>query len=159
MPYSKLLPLKKALKAKKPIKKPPTKQVLIKRLSKELDELCKQIVHLHWKNKCAWPGCEVAQPPKQLYCHHYFHKVQGNRARWEPKNGILLCYGHHLGQVHRAGNVEPLRDVMIQRLGIDGFNNLRLRCQQTWKPTIDELEELRYLLRGAVQDMRMRGAL
>ena len=135
---------------KKPIKKPPNKAALKKRLEKELDELWKQIVHLNWKNKCAWPGCEVAQPPKQLYCHHYFHKVQGNRARWEPKNGILLCYGHHLGQVHRAGNVEPIRDVMIDHLSSAGFEDLRITCGRVFKPTLDDLEELRYMMRGAL---------
>ena len=115
----------------------------LQRLEKELDELWKKIVYKNWGNKCAWPGCKVTQPPKQLFCHHYFHKAQGNRARWEPLNGVLLCYGHHMGQVHRSGNVEPIREVLIKRIGIVGFEALRLRVSVIFKPTLENLREMK----------------
>ena len=45
---------------------------------------------------CEYPGCCVRyEPPTQaLYCSHF--EGRGKWAvRFEPLNGIALCYGHH----------------------------------------------------------------
>jgi hypothetical protein len=110
-----------------------------KKLEKELDKLWSEIVRKGGQHKCQWPGCENAgnQP------HHFFHKAQGNVARWEPDNGVNLCFAHHIYQVHSKGDTEPLRDYLIWKLGADRFENMKWEVRQSWKPTIDELEAKR----------------
>ena len=172
MPYSKLLPLKKASKVKKPPKilsKGELTKKAYKKLENELDGLWSQIIHERWGHKCGWPGCTYKT--LRLSSHHWIHRAAGYKARWNLDNGILLDYFHHIHSVHQMGNTEPIRDALIERLGQDGFDKLKKDCTGVWKPTIDELEELRYMFRGelskkletdlagAVQDMRMRGAL
>ncbi len=110
-----------------------------KRLEKELDSLWGQIAHANVK-VCQWPGCTNTE---RLHAHHYFHQAQGNTARWNTANSIILCYGHHIFQVHQKGDVEPIRDVMIRRLGEDGFNQLKSDVRQVWKPSLDQLEGLK----------------
>jgi hypothetical protein len=141
----------KVKKAKK-IPKAVSDKAKRKRLEIVCDDLWKALCRKWWGGVCAWPGCQVTKP---LYCHHFFHKAQGNRARWEQFNSILLCYGHHMGQVHRAGNVEPIRDVLIGRIGQIGFDVLRVRCGLVFKPTLEDLE----LLRDELANKLERGEL
>ncbi|MCR4307537.1 MAG: hypothetical protein NUV80_03180 [Candidatus Berkelbacteria bacterium] len=59
------------------------------------------------------------------------------------ENSILLCFFHHIRSVHQMGNTEPIRDVLLERLGQTGFERLRVDCVGIWKPTLPELEEIR----------------
>ena len=111
-----------------------------KRLEKELDDLFSKIVHKSWGYKCAWPGCKNVGTA----AHHYFHKAQGLIARWSLENGILLDYGHHFFQVHSKGDTEPIRDKIIEKIGIDAFMKLKSDVRKTWKPTLEDLEDLKH---------------
>jgi len=53
--------------------------------------------------------------------------------------------------VHGKGDTEPIRDVMIARLGQDGFDNLKASVKQVWKPTLNELEELLKKLKAELE--------
>jgi hypothetical protein len=132
----------KSVKAKK-VSKTVLDKARRKKLEKELDNLWKEIVHFKWKNKCAWPGCDKTN---YLSAHHYFHKAQGNKARWLVDNGVLLCYGHHIGQVHRAGNVEELRDMLVQKLGQNYFDWMKQEVTKVFKPSLANLEQLQFEL-------------
>ncbi len=128
------------------IKKPPKKvtkatldKARRKRLEKELDKLWGQIAHAKVKS-CQWPGCTNTE---RLHAHHYFHQSQGLHARWSLENFVILCYGHHIFQVHTKGDVEPIREVMIWTLGIGRFEELKASVRLVWKPHISELESLR----------------
>jgi len=131
----------------KQVKRPPSKssrdKAEKKRLEKQLDDLWSQIVKKTWGNKCGWPGCEYTT---SIAAHHYFHKAQGNIARWELDNGIALDFYHHIQVVHRQGNTEPIRDAIIQRIGQKNFDDLKQNVVKSWKPTVDELREVKWNL-------------
>lgn len=116
----------------------------IKKLEKELDALWGKAVHRRWGEKCAWPGC--SHVGGILHAHHWMHKSAGKKARWKIENSILLCFFHHIRSVHQMGNTEPIRDVLIERLGLGGFERLRDECAGVWKPTLDQLLELKVQL-------------
>lgn len=127
---------------KKPPKKPTKASIdkaRRKRLEKELDSLWGQIAHARVKS-CQWPGCINTE---RLAAHHYFSRAQGNFARWNLLNAVILCYGHHIFQVHQKGDVEPIRDVLVRKLGQEGFDTLKSDVRQVWKPTNDQLEGLK----------------
>ena len=133
---------------KKPTKLP-TKQVRIKRLEKELDVLWSKIVHGRWGHKCGWPGCTYQT--LRLGAHHWIHKSAGYKARWNLNNGILLDYFHHIHEVHQRGNTEPIRDAIIEKIGLPEFEQLRTDCTGVWKPTLDELVELKSVFANEVE--------
>ena len=112
-----------------------------KKLEAQLDKLWSQAVHKRWGERCAWPGC--VHVGGILHAHHWMHKSSGKRARWMIENSILLCFFHHIRSVHQMGNTEPIRDVLIERLGRAGFDKLRVDCVGVWKPTLEELENLK----------------
>jgi hypothetical protein len=121
---------------KKKIKKPLEPR---KKLEKELDTLWSLIVRNRWGHKCCWPGCDnVGNQP-----HHFFHKAQGLRARWLIDNGVCLCFAHHIFQVHGKGDTEPIRDILIAKIGQTEFDLLKVRVRETWKPTMQDLQELK----------------
>lgn len=113
-------------------------KALRKKAEKELDGLWGDIIRKRGGGKCAWPGCGRSgnQP------HHFFHRAQGNVARWSTDNGCLLCFGHHIRQVHQKGDTEPLRDVLIARLGEEGFDRLKADVRRVWRPTLEEIMAL-----------------
>jgi len=110
-----------------------------KKLEGDLDKLWAQIVRKIWCEKCGWPGCQY--PSSQS--HHFYHKAHGLRARWNLDNGICLDFYHHIQRVHRQGDTEPIRDAIIDKIGNDRFEQLKIDVQGIWKPTIQELEVLR----------------
>jgi hypothetical protein len=115
-----------------------------KKLIKQLDILWAKIVKHQWGGKCGWPGCEYPNP--RLSAHHWIHRAAGNRARWNTQNSILLCYFHHFHEVHQRGNTEPIRDAIIERIGEDYFEQLKIDVQGVWKPSLDDLRDLKYNL-------------
>lgn len=122
----------------------------VKKLEAQLDKLWSQAVHKRWGEQCAWPGCVKTS---YLAAHHFVHRSQGNRARWLISNSVVVCYGHHIGQIHRGGNTEPIREVLINRMGIGSFERMMVECKGVWKPTLEELltleKELTNLLKGS----------
>jgi hypothetical protein len=111
-----------------------------KRLETELDNQWREIAMVKWGGKCCWPGCSQTS---RLSVHHFFHKKQGHVARWHLDNGMPLCFGHHIRQVHGSGNVEPIREALIEKKGVDVFNALKAAVRVTWKPSIEDMEALR----------------
>ena len=128
---------------KKRLKKP-SAAVQRKRLIAACDKLWSQVVHKIWKNKCAWPGCDKTT---SLSAHHFFgKKAYGFIARYETDNSCLLCYYHHIGRVHQQGDVEPVREAIIQRIGQERFDGMKIMVGATWIIKVDELQELKWQL-------------
>lgn len=111
-----------------------------KKLEKELEALWSKVAHKQWGERCAWPGCTNTD---LLSPHHFWHQAQGNIAKYSVLNSILLCFGHHIRQVHQRGNTEPIREVLIQKIGHAAFDQLRQDVKGSWTPSIDELERLK----------------
>ena len=67
----------------------------IKRLKKQCDELWSKCVRLR-DGQCALCGKR-----DNLNAHHWVHsRAQGNRHRWDVRNGISLDYACHVYKVH-----------------------------------------------------------
>lgn len=115
-----------------------------KALERELDQLWSKAVHKRWGERCAWPGC--VHVGGILHAHHWIHKSAGKKARWCLENSILLDYFHHIHEIHQRGNTEPIREVLIERLGQAGFDRLRVDCLGIWKPSFEDLQELKKVL-------------
>lgn len=100
--------------------KPPDR----KKLVKELDKLWSQAVHLIYKNRCG--GCSK----NGNQAHHCFTKKAHPSVRWELDNGILMCFGCHILKVHRRGNYEFARDILIERIGMERFIELKEKANR-----------------------------
>jgi len=91
--YSKFKPNKPAFTKKeqlKFIKKFDSDQ---KELAKDCHALWREIVFLKANYKCEYFGCyrEATQP------HHIFTKGHTSQLKYDPENGMALCYLHHKG--------------------------------------------------------------
>jgi len=124
-----------------------------KRIEGELDRLWAQIVKARWNNKCGWPGCQYKEA---LASHHFYHKAHGLRARWNLDNGIVLDFYHHIQVVHRRGDTEPIRDAIIEHIGQDRFEQLKIDVRGIWKPSIEELECLRDDFQGILDEITVK---
>ena len=64
---------------------------------------------------------------KAGFNHHYFHKQNHGNVRFDPDNHCPVCFGCHNFEIHSKGNVEDLRDILIQRISQFGFDDLKER--------------------------------
>lgn len=73
----------------------------IKRLKKQCDELWSKCVRLR-DGQCALCG-----KTENLNAHHWIHsKAQGNRHRWDLRNGISVDYACHLYKIHHYASAD-----------------------------------------------------
>lgn len=91
-----------------------TKQVKIneKKLNKALDNLWSKCVRKVGK-------CEFCGSKDNLQAHHLKSRVFYN-TRWDPSNGICLCYQHHIGDgvgIHK--NTMPFAMWVLEQFGKD----------------------------------------
>lgn len=80
---------------KKRLKKP-NKTKSLKKVEKELDTSWSELVKLRAGNQC-----EICHKQTQLNSHHIFSRSKKS-IRWDVKNGVCLCVGHHIGNVFSA---------------------------------------------------------
>ena len=120
----------------------------LQRLEFDLDLLWGKLAKKNWGGKCAWPGCPNTE---RLASHHFIHKSAGRRARWEEANSCLLCFGCHIYKVHQRGNTEPIREEIIKRIGLGKFERMVAESRDIWKPTLEELQELKQRLSAKLE--------
>jgi len=130
----------KKKKVKKPVKLTLTKlraieKALIKKLTKENKAICSKICRLQWNEKCA--TCEKQGTAQ----HHFFGWKACSNARYISDNLAWLCYGCHIGKVHQQGLTEPVREKIIERIGIERFEALKTEAYKAKKWTLDELKK------------------
>ncbi len=67
-------------------------------IANKCHELWREIVYLRAGYKCEYYGChrEATQP------HHIFTKGHSAHLRYDPDNGMALCYTHHKGSNEAA---------------------------------------------------------
>lgn len=111
-----------------------------KKLIQELDRLCSQITRINWRGKCATCGKAGTQ------AHHYFGKKACSSLRWVENNLVWLCFYCHIVRAHREGLIEPVRDALIKRIGLDAFNELYHEAFKPQKKSVTDLLELKELL-------------
>lgn len=77
----------------------------IKRLKKKCDALWSEAVRTR-DGECVLCGKKDG-----LNAHHWIHsKAQGNKHRWNVKNGVTLCFACHIYKVHTYASA----DIMLQ---------------------------------------------
>lgn len=77
----------------------------IKRLRNKCDKLWSEAVRMRDGE------CVLCGKKEGLNAHHWIHsKAQGNKHRWNIKNGVTLCYPCHIYKVHTYASA----DMMLQ---------------------------------------------
>ncbi|MDR2426571.1 MAG: HNH endonuclease [Endomicrobium sp.] len=73
-------------------------------IKKKLDSL--------WSEKVRARDCKCVmcgKSGKGLQAHHYIKaKARSLKYRWDPRNGITLCYGCHMYTVHMTASYEAV---------------------------------------------------
>lgn len=78
----------------------------IKRLRNKCDKLWSEAVRTR-DGKCALCG-----KTEGLNAHHWIHsKAQGNKHRWNVKNGLALCYACHIYKVHTYASADIMEQL------------------------------------------------
>lgn len=96
----------------------------IKRLKKKCDALWSEAVRTRDGE------CLLCGKKEGLNAHHWIHsRAQGNKHRWNVKNGVALCFACHLYKVHHYASA----DIMLQ---------LKYAALQRGIVTPTELEEI-----------------
>lgn len=90
---------------------------------KRLLQLWSLIVRLRDYQTCQKPGCNRT---KGVQAHHIFG-VRHASTRYDTRNGVALCSGHHRFWAHTEP--EEFRAWIISRIGEDAYNMLGLRAR------------------------------
>jgi hypothetical protein len=98
------------------------------KLIKKLDELWSLKIRQR-DNKCILCGGYV-NDIKHLQAHHWIvTRNQSSKYRWDLRNGVSLCYGCHIHQVHSNPSVELI-------------NRLKELCILNKIATPEDIEEI-----------------
>ncbi len=112
----------------------------ISRLKKKLDQAWSAAVRRRDK-RCIALACIKTEA---LHAHHwYVRKARSLRLRWEIRNGVTLCYYHHMFCVHRDGDywfMQLFFDACLRICKGQAFMIMEMG-KPTWVPTEDELKE------------------
>ena len=111
-------PVKEKKERKKPKPKPKTD---IRKVIIQIDSIDSDICLLTNNFVCMLCGGVASQT------HHFFHKNNYGVLRFEPNNHCPLCYSCHIRKIHSAGDTEPLREKIIDRIRKEAFDDMRER--------------------------------
>jgi hypothetical protein len=92
------------------------------KLIKEIDAYDSDIALVSSEWKCWLCGNKASQN------HHFFPKKSHGNVRFTHNNHCPLCFACHIYRVHGAGEVEELRDKLIEHIGQDAFNELKVEA-------------------------------
>jgi predicted restriction endonuclease len=100
---------------------------------KELDKLWSNKVKEKFDNKCFI--CGKGSP----HAHHIFSRGYKS-TRWDIENGVALCYYHHFYFAHQK--FEEFRDVIIDLIGEEKYDELKLKSKEIFTLTLPEVKSL-----------------
>ena len=121
-----------------------------KALEKAATDLWRRAVWYMWGGCCALCG----KPCNDHNAHHFFTKGNHAAVRYEIDCGVLMDYGCHIGKVHRGGETEKVRDILIDKIGQEKFDTLKKLSWKTSEYSNDRLEAIKYVLEGYVSEMK-----
>jgi hypothetical protein len=97
-----------------------------KKLNKKLDDAWSKLIKLKAGNKCEYCG-----KTKSLNSHHIYSRAKMS-VRWDTRNGICLCVGHHIGVNFSAHKTSfEFSDWLLKYKGMEFMTELRLQAQLT----------------------------
>ncbi len=121
-----------------------------KTLEKQCDLLWRKIIQARDK------VCRVCNHDGRLEAHHVMGRIH-RATRWDPGNGILLCWNHHVKYGH--ADPETLRDNIIDVIGAERYGQLKEKSRNYGRPFKMDLGDLAELkARLADQLRREEGA-
>lgn len=96
------------------MKKAPSKSTL----RKKADTLFSKACFKKWGDLCTACGRPATAT------HHFFPKSGSAYLRYNPKNGVPLCYGCHIIKIHTQGDPETLEKIKQTR-GKEWYEELK----------------------------------
>jgi len=110
----------------------------LKGVDGKLDIAWSKLVKLRAGNKCEYCG-----KTSYLNSHHIYSRSKRS-VRWDVKNGISLCVGHHTFSSTFSAHKTPLEFIKwLERYkGTDYIDNLTMKANRTLKLHKFEKEEL-----------------
>ena len=116
--------IKSKLKIKKPLKS--KSKANNKKLIEVADSLWSKIVKSKDGNKCI--NCGKAE---NLNSHHVIHKSKSKNLRWNPDNGVTLCYACHIHGIHNGSIAVAKR--ILDYIGAKKYTELDKLSKQLFK--------------------------
>jgi hypothetical protein len=98
-----------------------------KNITESLDKICSLICKWRANNKCEICGNVGTQ------AHHNFSKKAFPFLRWNIDNLLWLCFACHIRKIHQQGQYELARDVLILKLGISGYEQLKVLAYRVYE--------------------------
>jgi hypothetical protein len=96
--------------------------------------------------------------PQKLHGAHIIPKGRSKYLRWNPNNGVALCYGCHIFWQHKGGNeVEFARlcDKVLGKKQVDELLELK-KLNPTVKLGLKQLQEILVNLRQLLTQVQDR---
>ncbi len=115
-----------------------------KQLRKKCEDLWRKIVIKKAGYKCEYPACNNSE---RLNAHHIYTKGGHEKLRFDPENGMALCYYHHKGARDGAHNDPEFKNIIIAA-GVRTeklYGKLKLKARVHTKQKIDLNLEMMYL--------------
>lgn len=102
---------------------------------KECDRLFSLFIR-HRDKRCR--RCRKVSDIKKLQCHHLIGRVY-RKIRFDPRNGVALCYGCHKFLTHRPLENE---EFILATIGGETYEELRsIARNTTQKADLDQIHE------------------
>lgn len=127
----------------------------VKALGKECIDLWQQIVKTRAGYKCEYQGCYQTG---RLNAHHVFAKGAHGSTKYDPDNGLCLCYNHHKGGKEGAHCDINFKEKILGRY--PGYKAIRseqwftLLERKAWTPTKVDLKLEKLYLKKTLQDLQ-----
>jgi hypothetical protein len=112
------------------------------KIIKDCDKLWSQIVRQR-DGECVIKDCHN----ESAHAHHIFSR-KNLSTRFDPKNGITLCYRHHIYFAH--SDYEKFRDFLMGWMGPLEFARLKEKANRIEHWKIDELLTIKDQLKRMV---------
>ena len=134
------------------MKRPPNRQVRMKRVKKALSVLWSRAIRARDGNRCVLCGAA-----ENLAAHHWlYHKAHSLSLAYNVGNGATLCYSCHIINIHRRADgatVLRLAGIMSEILGqgmIDEMAEVIKDKDLQAGMTLEDLELLRMAFEESV---------
>lgn len=110
---------------------------------KKLEKQCDEAWSLAIRKPCRCELCGQVGDIKSFDAHHLVHRA--NKAtRWDTDNGVCLCKACHRFKVHMdTMSAAVLFEKLKDKRGQEWFENLECKRWMIWKPTLENLENIK----------------
>jgi hypothetical protein len=107
------------------------------KLNKKADNLWRDYIKRRDENTCQYCKLVKGVETQGIQAHHIFsRKYKRHNLRWNPLNGVGLCWPCHLNIAH--GDPERFRDFLIDcYIGETVYNKLKREAYDTTGPKGD----------------------